>query len=365
LTDVLLLLGEDLHLIVTVGQHRHREDVAGSALGCAQRICDDGQTGFFGHALQLEDLNKQRQAAEAVMLEEAIGEEASRALEPRLRDLILVDTESRDVASCGLVFSALDADTAAEREPELAAAGCLVVSNARAHRLSPLVPLVVPEVNPGHLDRLAPTGGAIVCNPNCAAIGIALAVKPLADAFGLEALHAVTQQAISGAGLKGVQGGEIEGNVIPHIAHEESQIEAELPRLLGEPGRNARCPISTTATRVPVRDGHLASVSVRLGRDVDVGDVQEAWRGFRGEPQLRQLPSAPDPPLHVLEDDHHPQPVLHRDADRGMAASVGRLRRCPVLGWKFVTLSHNVVRGAAGGSILLAELVLARRGYST
>lgn len=298
-------------------------------------------------------------------LGDAIAERATIPLEPRIRDLLLVDTDGPDPAGCAVVFSALDAATAAQREPELAAAGCLVISNARAHRLSPLVPLVVPEVNPDHLDRLAASGGAIVCNPNCAAIGLALAVKPLADAFGLEALHAVTQQAISGAGFQGVSGGQIEGNVIPHIANEEPQIEAELPRILGAPGEPATFRVSTTATRVPVTDGHLASVSVQLSRDVGADAILEAWRGFRGEPQTRGLPSAPEFPLHVLEDDHHPQPLLHRDADRGMAASVGRLRPCPVLGWKFVTLSHNVVRGAAGGSILLAELILSRRGYST
>jgi len=304
-------------------------------------------------------------AREGQTLGEAVIGREPVPLPASVRGLVLAATDGPEAATCDLVFSAVDAQTARNREPELAAAGCVVVSNARAHRLSPLVPLVVPEVNPDHLDRMPTRGGTIVCNPNCAAIGIALAVKPLADAFGLRAIHAVTYQAISGAGNQGVQGGDIHRNVIPHIAAEEPQIEAELPRILGRPGRPLEIPVGTTATRVDVADGHLACISLGLVADTDESEILDVWSCFRGEPQQLELPSAPRFPLVVVEDPYHPQPLLHRDLEGGMTATVGRLRRCPIVGWKFVTLSHNVERGAAGGSILLAELVVSRRGYST
>ncbi len=271
---------------------------------------------------------------------------------------------------CPLVFSALDAAVAGEIESAFAGDGRLVVSNSRNHRLEPAVPLVVPEVNADHLELIEvqrrdnPSGGAIVTNPNCSTIGLVLALKPLQDAFGLRAANVVTLQAVSGAGLPGIPSFEILDNVVPHIAGEEEKLEVETGKILGRLGERAieRCPIviSAQCNRVPVIDGHTLCVSVGLEREAAPAAVRDALESFRGEPQALGLPSAPARPVHFLDAPSGPQPRLHRDNDRGMAATVGRLRPCPLLDYKFVVLSHNTLRGAAGGALLLAELVAAR-----
>ena len=269
--------------------------------------------------------------------------------------------------ACPLVFSALDAAVAGPIEEDCARAGCLVVSNARNHRMDPAVPLLIPEVNPDHLDLVRGqsfAGGAIITNPNCSTIGLVLSLAPLARAFGLEAVQVVTLQAVSGAGLPGVSSMEMVDNVIPHIAGEEEKIEAESLKVLGvlRDGevKPAAFRISAQCTRVAVIDGHTQCVSVKLARRATPDELRAAWTDFSGEPQERQLPSAPAKPVHLVDGEASPQPRLHRDLGRGMAASVGRVRACTVLDFKFVTLSHNTVRGAAGGSILAAELAVAR-----
>jgi len=266
-----------------------------------------------------------------------------------------------------LVFSALDAAVAGAIETELARGGKLVVSNAKSHRMDPAVPLLVPEVNPGHLalcERQDFGAGRIVTNPNCSTIALALALKPLCDAFGLRAVHVVTLQALSGAGLSGPTGFEMTDNVIPYIEGEEPKIETETLKVLGELGDDglhaAELRLSATCNRVPVVDGHTLCVSVELGREADAADLIEAWSSFRSDPQHIGLPSAPARPTLYLAAPDAPQPRRHRDLERGMATVIGRLRRCPVLQWKFVALGHNTLRGAAGGSILAAELAVAR-----
>ena len=266
-----------------------------------------------------------------------------------------------------LAFSALDAAVAGAIEEEFAQAGCMVVSNASSHRLDPTVPLLVPEVNPDHLELTSgqPFGaGAIITNPNCSTIGLVMALAPLHAAFGLAAVQVTTLQAVSGAGLPGVPSMEMIDNVIPYIGGEEEKMETETLKILGalsgstiEP---ASFPISAQCTRVGVIDGHTECVSVKFERAATLDEVRAAWNGFVSEPQQRQLPSAPAKPVHLLTGDDGPQPRLHRDLERGMAVSVGRLRPCNVLDIKFVTLSHNTVRGAAGGAILAAELAVAR-----
>jgi aspartate-semialdehyde dehydrogenase len=267
---------------------------------------------------------------------------------------------------CPLVFSALPAAVADEAEKEVAGTGCLVVSNTKSHRMHPRVPLVVPEVNAEHLELLAlrPFGdGAILTNPNCSTIGLVLALKPLLDAFGLEAVNVVTLQAASGAGIRGAASLQLLDNLIPHIEGEEQKIESETRKILGKltPRGIEEHPLrlSAACNRVAVLDGHTECVSVKLGRRAEPYELVEAWRCFRAAPQELELPSAPRVPVHVLEGADQPQPRLHRDLEAGMAVSVGRLRACPVLDYKFVTLSHNTVRGAAGGAILAAELALA------
>lgn len=270
-----------------------------------------------------------------------------------------------------LVFSALDASVAREIEPAWSAAGALVVTNASAHRMRDEVPLVVPEVNAAQLGllRRRAGGGAIAANPNCSTIGLVMALKPLVDAFGLGACLVSTMQAASGAGYPGVPSLDLIDNVVPFIAGEEEKLEAEPRKILGalSPGADAvrelDLPVSASCHRVAVRDGHLMSVSVSLGRAVDREEIVAAWEGFRGPPSVRSLPSAPGRPLVYRPEPDRPQPRLDRGAEGGMGVSLGRLRPCPILGWKFEILSHNTVRGAAGGTLLLAELC-AREGFA-
>ncbi len=268
-----------------------------------------------------------------------------------------------------IVFSALDAGVARDVEPAFARR-CLVVTNASAHRMDAGVPLIVPEVNPDHLDLLPPPErgkalpAGIVANPNCSTIGLVLALKPLADAFGFERISVVTLQAVSGAGLPGISSYQILDNVIPWISSEEEKLEIETGKILGrvrggtiEPAEFA---VSAQCNRVPVVDGHTLCVSVDLQGAPALEDVREAWRTFRAEPQERGLPSAPALPTVYLGDDEPPQARVHRDLGNGMTTSIGRLRECPILGYRFVALSHNTLRGAAGGALLAAELAVAR-----
>ena len=249
---------------------------------------------------------------------------------------------------------------------------CLVVTNASAHRMDADVPLLVPEVNPDHLSLLPPpeSGRAlpagIVANPNCSTIGLVLALKPLADAFGFERISVVTLQAVSGAGLPGISSYQILDNVIPWISSEEEKLEIETGKILGRAAGGtiepAEVAVSAQCNRVPVVDGHTLCVSVDLKGAPAMEDVREAWRNFRAEPQERGLPSAPPQPIVYLGDDEPPQARVHRDLGQGMTTSIGRLRECPILGYRFVALSHNTLRGAAGGALLAAELAVARCG---
>lgn len=267
---------------------------------------------------------------------------------------------------CPLAFSSLDSSVAGEIESRFAEAGSLVVSNAKNHRMDADVPLLVPEVNPTHIDLATQQQhrGTIITNPNCSTIGVVLALKPLFDAFGVEALSVVTLQAVSGAGLPGVSSLQILDNVLPYIGGEEDKLETESCKILGvlEEGaiRFASITVSAACNRVAVIDGHTFCVSVRLASQATPGELIDAWSGFSGEPQELGLPSAPIRPVHYLTERIAPQPRLHRDLEQGMAVSIGRLRPCPVLDFKFVALSHNTVRGAAGGAILGAELAVAR-----
>jgi aspartate-semialdehyde dehydrogenase len=266
---------------------------------------------------------------------------------------------------CSWVFSGLDSSVAGEIESAFAQAGYVVHSNARNHRMNRDVPLLVPEVNGDHLQLLPFQGygkGAIVTNPNCCVIGLTLALKPLMDCFGLEAVNVVTLQAISGAGYPGVSSLDILDNVIPFIDGEEQKIEMESRKILGRYREGqvdqADFKVSAQCNRVAVNDGHLACVSVKLQQRAAPGDLIEAWRTFKGMPQESQLPTAPVQPLYYFHERHYPQPKLHRHLDKGMAVSIGRLRECPLFDYKFVLLSHNTLRGAAGGALLNAELML-------
>jgi aspartate-semialdehyde dehydrogenase len=267
-----------------------------------------------------------------------------------------------------ILFSALDASVAGDLEERYAKQGHLVSSNARNHRMNPVVPLVIPEVNRDHIEMLdrQPYGGraGIVTNPNCSAIVIAMALAPLHRAFGIDAAIVTTFQATSGAGYPGVPSLDILGNVIPFVSGEEAKIESETHKILGRLGPKgvapAEFPLSALCHRVPVIDGHLIAMSVRFNRRATQKEILEAWRSFRPLRKLG-LPTAPEDPIEARDEDDRPQPRLDADRSGGMGVTVGRLRRCPVLEWKFEALGHNTIRGAAGAAILNAE-ILARDG---
>ena len=270
---------------------------------------------------------------------------------------------------CKVVFSGLDSSIAGETETRFAEAGYYVISNSKNHRMDADVPLLIPEVNASHLELLSVqpfAKGRIVTNPNCSAIGLTLALKPLLDHFGLEAVHVVTFQAISGAGFPGVSSLDILDNVIPYIDGEEDKLETEPCKILGTlvAGRIDFCPlkISAQCNRVPVQDGHLECVSVKFKQKVSKEQIIDAWKSLTSEAQAMALPTAPEHPIHYFEEAKYPQPKLHRLLDKGMAVSIGRLRECPLFDFKFVLLSHNTIRGAAGGAILNAELML-KKGH--
>jgi aspartate-semialdehyde dehydrogenase len=272
-----------------------------------------------------------------------------------------------------IVFSALPSEVAHDIEPAFARAGYLVCSNAGAFRQAPGVPLLIPEVNAGHVDLIprqrAERGwtGCIVTSPNCTTTGIVLPLKPLHDAFGLEQVVAVSMQALSGAGHPGVPSLDILGNVVPYIGGEEAKIEAETRLLLGRmvdgERREAELTISAQANRVPVLDGHTVCLSLGFRRRPAVEEAIEALESFRGPPVVRGLPTAPPQPVLVRREPDRPQPRRDRDAGGGLAVTVGRVRSCPVLDLRLVSVSHNTLRGAASGSILNAELLVAT-GYA-
>ena len=265
-----------------------------------------------------------------------------------------------------VVFSALDAGVAGTVEQAFAQAGHIVLSNARNHRMDPLVPLLIPEINGDHLSileeqrRVKGWSGAIVTNPNCSTVVLAMALAPL-QRFGLKAAVVSTMQAVSGAGYPGVPSYDILGNLVPYIGGEEEKIETEPLKILGsDAGRTKHTMvISAHTNRVPVIDGHTMTVSVQIEAKALIGDLKDAYRSFAGRPQELKLPTAPNPAILLREEPDRPQPRLDTDLGAGMAVSVGRLRSCPVMSYRFVALGHNTVRGAAGASILNAELMQA------
>ena len=274
----------------------------------------------------------------------------------------------RPPLDCDVIFSSLPGDVAREAEGCFAAAGFPVISNSSSYRMDADVPLLVPEVNADHVTMLdgRKEKGFIVTNPNCSAIGIAMALAPLHRAFGVDACVVTTLQAISGAGYPGVPAMDITDNVFPFIASEEEKIERETQKILGKVRGGsielAPFPLSAQCHRVNVQDGHLAAVRVKLGRPADVNALRAAFAGFTGVPQQLKLHTAPDRPIVVRDEPDRPRPRLDRDAGGGMSVTVGRVFPDRVLDYRFVVLSHNTIRGAAGAAILNAELLVAK-GY--
>jgi aspartate-semialdehyde dehydrogenase len=339
-----------------------------------------GATGTVGQRIvKMLDGHPMFELAEVAASERSEGKKYEEAMKGRwkleggmpkyARDLVVrpcvPELESR------LVFSALDAAVAGPIEEEFAKAGHAVSSNARNHRMDPDVPLVIPEVNFGHVKavekQMKRMGGSgyIVTDPNCSTIGMTLALKPLHDRYGIDRVRVVTMQAISGAGYPGVPSMDILGNVIPYISGEEAKMQTEIKKILGsyteEDGfRYADMGVSAQCNRVPVEDGHMECLFISFkNKPANAGEVAKALESYEGFHPDLELPTAVQWPIVVLGDDDRPQPRLDRYKGNGMAVTVGRVREDPLGDYAMAILSHNTIRGAAGAALLNAEALLA------
>lgn len=274
---------------------------------------------------------------------------------------------------CDFVFSSLPGEIAKGAEEDFARAGYPVISNSSSHRMGADVPLLIPEVNPDHLELIDAqrvnrdyNRGYIVTNPNCSAIAIVIAIAPLHQKFGVTSCVVTTMQALSGAGYPGVPSLDATDNVIPFIGGEDEKVEIETRKLLGEVSQgaiiDAGMTVSAQCNRVNVTDGHTASIRVKLGRAATLEEIREALTLFTAEPQRLKLHSAPARPIVVRDEIDRPQPRLDRDAGNGMSVTVGRVMPDSVLDYRLVALGHNTIRGAAGAAVLNAELLVAK-GY--
>ena len=279
----------------------------------------------------------------------------------------------RPPLECDFVFSSLPGEIATGAEVDFARAGYPVISNSSSHRMAADVPLLIPEVNPEHIELIEVQRrnrgydrGFIVTNPNCSVIAIVIALAPLHQKFGVTACVVTTMQALSGAGYPGVPSLDATDNVFPFIGGEDEKVESETQKLLGVFSEgaivDADMKVSAQCNRVNVTDGHMASIRVKLGGSTTVDEIREAFASFSAEPQRLQLHTAPPKPLIVRNEIDRPQPRLDRDAGSGMSVTVGRIMPDKVLDYRFLALGHNTIRGAAGAAILNAELLVAR-GY--
>ena len=338
-----------------------------------------GATGMVGQRfIELLQNHPWFELTELAASEKSAGKTYEDAMEGRWKVSAQIPEKFRKIEvkeckpnlDCKVVFSALDSSVAGLVEEDFAKNGYVVSSNSKNHRMEDDVPLLIPEVNAEHLSIIKKQKkrfgkGFIATNPNCSAIGLVIALKPLQDSFGLRKVFVTTMQALSGAGYPGVASLDILDNVIPYIGDEEEKIENETLKLLGkvENGRFifANIKMSAQCNRVNVKDGHLEAVNVELGKKADLESVKNAFRNFNPLKNLK-LPSAPNPPIIVREEIDRPQPKYDREAGNSMAVTVGRIRKCNILDYRFLVLSHNTIRGAAGAAILNAELMVSK-GY--
>jgi aspartate-semialdehyde dehydrogenase len=336
-----------------------------------------GATGMVGQRfLQLLENHPQFEVTAVAASDRSQGKNYGDACTWRLNREMPIAARTMSVQApkppldCDLVFSSLPGDIARETEGSFAEAGYPVISNSSAFRMDQDVPLLIPEVNHEHLALLErqrkryPSGGYIVTNPNCSTIMIAMALAPLHAAFGIESVVATTLQALSGAGYPGVASLDILDNVLPYIDSEEEKIETETVKILGrltsEEIERATMKVSAQCHRVNVSDGHMAAIRVKLKKEVTVDDLHDAFVSYRSLPQELGLYSAPSDPIIVRKEVDRPQPKYDRDAGSGMSVTIGRLQPDTVLDYRFVALSHNTIRGAAGAAILNAELMIAQ-----
>ncbi|MBE2183272.1 MAG: aspartate-semialdehyde dehydrogenase [Anaerolineae bacterium] len=338
-----------------------------------------GATGAVGQRfIQLLENHPWFEVSELVASDRSAGRDYADAVrwvldgEPptRIRSMRIKPLDSN--LESPLVFSALPKEAADPHELRLASAGHVVCTNASLNRMLEDVPLLLPEVNAEHLALIdiqranrGWTTGALVANSNCTIMPVVMSLAPLRQ-FGIEKILIVSAQAISGAGYPGVPALDILDNIIPYISGEEDKMETESLRMLGKLNGDhvewLPAVVSATSNRASVIDGHLVNLSVSLKSQPRLDDILEAWAQFRGSDPVSLLPGAPEEPVHYFEQPDRPQPRRDRNYGKGMTTSIGRLRECPLLGYKFVALSHNTIRGAAGCSILNAEL-MAARGY--
>ena len=286
-----------------------------------------------------------------------------------VKDIVVTETSPEAMSNdVDIVFSSLPTDFAAKVEKEFAK-DYVVASNASAHRMKKNIPLVIPEVNPEYLGMIEAQqkennwDGFIVTNPNCSTIALTLSLKPIVDNFNIEAIRVSTMQAVSGAGYNGVPSMAIVDNLVPYIGNEEEKMESETLHLLGDYDgsevKPAQFKLSASCHRVPVIDGHTEAVFIDFDDDFDIGDVKSKMASFKGLPQELNLFSAPENPVIVKEEEDRPQPRMDRNAGNGMSVTVGRVRKDQVFdnSLKYVLVGHNTIRGAAGASVLNAELI--------
>jgi len=346
-------------------------------MGKKYRVGILGATGMVGQRfIQLLENHPQFEVSALAASDRSRGKRYADACQWRLTGDIPVCTSSLVVQApqppldCDLVFSSLPGDIARQTEGSFANEGYPIISNSSAYRMDSDVPLLIPEVNHDHLrlleaqrKRRAGTKGFIITNPNCSTIMLALALAPLHARFGVKTVTATTMQALSGAGYPGVASLDIVDNVVPFIENEEEKIENETVKILGnikgEAVAAAPMAVSAQCNRVNVSDGHLAAVRVKLDRVAEINEVRDAFASFTSLPQEMRLHSAPEHPIIARDEPDRPQPRLDRDAGNGMSITVGRLMPDTVLDYRFVVLSHNTIRGAAGAAILNAELLIA------
>lgn len=290
-----------------------------------------------------------------------------------VKEMTVKNCDPLEFEAVDFVFSGLDSSVAGEVEKAFASAGIPVISNAKNYRQDPTVPLLIPEINPDHTELIKTQtftedgSGWIVTNPNCVAVPLSLSLKPLHDAFGIEALILTTMQAVSGAGYPGVASLDILGNVVPFISGEEPKVGPETRKLLstlnGETLELPEFPVQATATRVPTINGHMISATVKLQNPpADLNELKEAYENYKNPISNLGLPFSPKALYKLHEEDAYPQPRLHADAENGMQLHLGRLRKAEVFDVSFVAMAHNTIRGAAGGAILNAEL-LVKKGF--
>lgn len=284
----------------------------------------------------------------------------------KIGDMIVKSTD--DTLTSTILFSGMDSSVAGPAEEKYAEAGHVVISNSKNHRMDNDVPLIIPEINPDHFEliKTQPYKGCIITNSNCSTMFLAMALAPLHKEIGVESVIVSTMQAISGAGYPGVSSMDILGNVVPYIGGEEPKVETEAQKILGTLTGSSIKPadfiVSAHCNRVPVFDGHTETLSIKFSGKTSIEEVKQVLSGFKGLPQELQLPSAPENPIIVFEEEDRPQPARDVWKNRGMSTCIGRIRECPVLDVKMVILGHNTVRGAAGAALLNAETFVAK-GY--